>query len=51
MFPKVLATGHSKRESNCSSLALSFLAPQEEYLPRSANIAFSMASGVACEQL
>jgi hypothetical protein len=51
MFPKVLATGHSTLESSCSSLALSFLAPHEGYLPRSANIAFSIVSGVAWEQL
>jgi hypothetical protein len=51
MFPKVLATGHSTLESNCSSFALSFRAPQEGYFPHSANIAFSITSGVACEQL
>ena len=51
MFPNVLATGHSTLESSCSSFALSFLAPQEGYLLRSASIAFSIGSAVACEQL
>ena len=46
MFPKVLSIDHSMLESSCSSLALSFLAPHEGYLVRSANIAFSIALGV-----
>jgi hypothetical protein len=51
MLPNVLAAGQSTLDSNCSNLALSFRAPQDGYLLRKARIAFSILSGVACEQL
>ena len=51
MLPNVLAAGQPTLGSSCSSLALSFRAPQDGYLLRNARIAFSILSGVAWEQL
>ena len=47
MFPKVLAAGHATSGCNISNRALSFRAPQDGCLARSARIAFSIESSVA----
>jgi hypothetical protein len=49
MLPNVLAAGHMTRGCSTSNLAFSFRAPQLGCLFRSAKIAFSTTSEVACE--
>lgn len=51
MLPNVLAAGQATLGSIFSNRAFSFRAPQEGCLARNARIAFTTASGVACEQL
>jgi hypothetical protein len=51
MLPNVLAAGHTTSGCSISSLALSFRAPQDGCLARSAKMAFSIGSSVEWEQL